>query len=294
MRNKYTLILIILFFSLHLKSYSQTVANKINEKDNISQEAIPIDVLDKAHYRVFYSISFVKDSTQQDIKTESQCLLLIGNRYSEFLDYYTLRKDSVYNSLVQQEGANSMAIIGQTISIGRQIQFKPIIIKNYPKKGEYTFQEMITSRDNYRYIDKGIQLDWALGTEEKVILDYTCNKATCTYRGRDYIAWYCPDIPIAEGPYIFGGLPGLIMEIYDTKQHYTFSINGFIQLKETEPIYLPSKGIINSSRKTVRKIISNLKSNPASILQMMGSDIEVSQEVLQKLQPKPYNPIELE
>jgi hypothetical protein len=43
-----------------------------------------------------------------------------------------------------------------------------------------------------------------------------CEKATGHYRGRDYEAWYAPDIPIPSGPYKFGGLPGLILEMRST------------------------------------------------------------------------------
>lgn len=133
-----------------------------------------------------------------------------------------------------------------------------------------------------------------MSSEERQIGDYKCKKATCTYRGRNYIAWYSPDMALGDGPYVFTGLPGLIMELYDDKRHYAFSLNGLERAKGHNPIYLPSGNVVNSTREEVRKMKSNLKANPASILKMLGGSAQIGEDVLKKIQPKPYNPIELE
>lgn len=268
-------------------------AQKVSNISGIVKDTISLQILDNAKYRIFYSLSFSEDTTFTDFKTECQTILLVGDKYSSFLDYNSLRKDSIYNSLIKS-GQEAISVVRQTMATGRLIKFKPIIIKNYPSKNDFTFQEMITSRENYRYTDNDIKIKWQLSSDEKQIGKYKCKKATCTYRGRNYIAWYSPDIVLSDGPYVFTGLPGLILELYDDKKHYTFSLNGLEQTKGYNPIYLPSDNIVNSTRKEVRQIISNLKANPASILQMMGGRAKVSEDVIKKIQPKPYNPIELE
>jgi GLPGLI family protein len=58
---------------------------------------------------------------------------------------------------------------------------------------------------------------WQLTEETKQIDSLLCTKATTKFRGRNYEAWFCPDIAIPNGPFKFGGLPGLIIEIYDTE-----------------------------------------------------------------------------
>ena len=63
---------------------------------------------------------------------------------------------------------------------------------------------------------------WTLGTDTASILGHPCQKATCHWRGRDYEAWFATDIPIRRGPWKFGGLPGLIMKIYDIDHLYIF------------------------------------------------------------------------
>ena len=66
---------------------------------------------------------------------------------------------------------------------------------------------------------------------EAVILGYRCQKATCHFRGRDFIAWFAPAIPVKRGPWKFGGLPGLILKVQDKDGLYTFEAIGI----ETRP-----------------------------------------------------------
>lgn len=68
--------------------------------------------------------------------------------------------------------------------------------------------------------------DWTLQDSTKTLLGYPCQLATCSYHGRDHQAWFTSDIPIANGPWKFKGLPGLILEVYDTQCHYQFQIEG--------------------------------------------------------------------
>ncbi|MGV4529341.1 GLPGLI family protein [Ornithobacterium rhinotracheale] len=61
---------------------------------------------------------------------------------------------------------------------------------------------------------------------QKEILGYAVQKATTQYGGRNWVAWFAKDIPFAYGPYIFGGLPGLILEVYDTEDEHHFTATG--------------------------------------------------------------------
>ena len=58
----------------------------------------------------------------------------------------------------------------------------------------------------------------------KVSNNFQLQKATAQFGGRSWIAWFSKDIPMPYGPYKFNGLPGLIMELYDTKKDYYFKV----------------------------------------------------------------------
>ena len=56
---------------------------------------------------------------------------------------------------------------------------------------------------------------WKLDdSETKIIKDYTCKKATAkNSQGMTLVAWFSDQINCPSGPEIFGGLPGLILEL---------------------------------------------------------------------------------
>src|SRR5690606_31555374 len=79
---------------------------------------------------------------------------------------------------------------------------------------------------------------WKITTETKKIKDYTCYKATTTFRGNNFEVWFTPDIPINAGPWKWYGLPGLILEATDKDQSVVFKLEKIEKL--TEEIPFPS------------------------------------------------------
>lgn len=59
---------------------------------------------------------------------------------------------------------------------------------------------------------------WKLLGETKKIGKFTCQNASIRFRGRTFIAWFTTEIASSFGPWKFKGLPGLILEVYDSKK----------------------------------------------------------------------------
>lgn len=74
---------------------------------------------------------------------------------------------------------------------------------------------------SYKTHDK---ITWNISKETKQVQNYTLQKATARFGGRDWIAWFNKDIPFNEGPFKFSGLPGLIFEIYDIKKNFIYNL----------------------------------------------------------------------
>lgn len=97
---------------------------------------------------------------------------------------------------------------------------REVVYKNYP-------ENKIRVMDRYDLCNWIIDEDWEkpeweIDDSTKVIMDYECVMACANFRGRKWIAWFAADIPIQEGPWKLCGLPGLILEAYDSKHHYTY------------------------------------------------------------------------
>jgi GLPGLI family protein len=98
------------------------------------------------------------------------------------------------------------------------------------------FQDTSTVRDTLN------NFAWKLVNDTvKVITNNSCKMARLSWRGRDFIAWYAPNISIFDGPFKFCGLPGLILEIYDTEEVYKYSCKQIIKEDMDFTIFQPKK-----------------------------------------------------
>lgn len=67
---------------------------------------------------------------------------------------------------------------------------------------------------------------WNILNETKKIGNFKAQKATTNFGGRQWEAWFSSELPFAEGPHKFRGLPGLILELKDLNENYLFSFVG--------------------------------------------------------------------
>lgn len=67
------------------------------------------------------------------------------------------------------------------------------------------------------------KIQWDIQSETKLLDTFHCQKATCNFRGRNYIVWFSKDLPYSLGPWKLNGLPGLILEAYDTDKEVVYS-----------------------------------------------------------------------
>lgn len=83
-----------------------------------------------------------------------------------------------------------------------------------------------------------LNYSWQITNETKKIKNYTCYKATTTFRGNNFVVWFTPEIPINAGPWKWYGLPGLIVEATDADKNEVYLLEKVEKL--TEEIPFPS------------------------------------------------------
>jgi GLPGLI family protein len=146
----------------------------------------------------------------------------LSKHYSRFLE----RGDSLYDAYMKAN-PNAEGVPSTFYTIGREGQYwsEYQSTEIFTEQGQQTFYAWMPwamERYNAYYTEPAAQQKWTLANERKTILGHECQKATCHWRGRDFVAWFAPDIPVRLGPWSFGGLPGLILKLYDTQRLYTW------------------------------------------------------------------------
>lgn len=172
----------------------------------------------------YYDYNFQRDSTDSDSEIYQEMVLQVGKKYSKFTCVNKLFKDSLMFAFKDLElGAAVMKVASQIK--GNRIGFlcNYYVYKNYPHTGRINFIGDLGSKTSLRVKEKN-SFNWMQVEGDTIILSLPCQKATCYYGGRDYIAWFTPEIPISDGPYKFSGLPGLIVRIVDTHDEHAFEL----------------------------------------------------------------------
>jgi len=97
------------------------------------------------------------------------------------------------------------------------------VYRNFKSKTVIFRQSKVKPLEPFIVNDDWIIIKWQITDKKKTILGYECRKATGTFRGREYTAWFATSIPVPYGPWKLYGLPGLILEAYDKKKmvHFT-------------------------------------------------------------------------
>ena len=231
----------------------------------------------------------------QDLKDEETWIdcgqLLTDKGITQYSSYF-VSENNAYIRKWQKDNPNKSYYPGSAKLKGRmkdywsEYQYSQI----YVRDRQLTDWAVMPSADfnQYRYTEPWPSMQWTLGTEKQTICGYQCQRATCHWRGRDYVAWFTSAIPMKSGPWKFGGLPGLIMKIYDTKHLYTWEAvsveNGSFPILQLEERFFK-----DSNRKKVLKMQRdwNVKFHELADAMIVGTETRVTTRY-------PFDQLELE
>ncbi|QZT36423.1 GLPGLI family protein [Halosquirtibacter xylanolyticus] len=286
--------LFILFYLLIFVTfggYSQSIKGR--DFGNLTFKIVEKHIVDTAKVNIFYTLDFRLDPKKPEKMKHAQTFLQIGKHSRCFKDYNDFLSDSI-NDDCATNSINSSSGIIQLMNVGRKIKYYEMVMHGY-LDGKLLRRQKGVLVQRYEFEDSIPLFDWIITERDSTILNYKCKMATCHYRGRDYEAWFAEGISMPYGPDVFGGLPGLIMDIHDTQDHYHFKLNGLYTLNHTQLIYKKiSNKVIPSSRKKARKVYKYSREFPAQAIEHAFPNPNRSLEAMAKLKPKPYNPMELE
>jgi len=291
------LLLFLLTFMFPAIAFSQ-----FNFRMGGPQAPVKYESLDNGVLRVYYQTKLVSDAANPERTFEDYMVLDIGEKgISRYYSDYRRRTDSIMNEVIKGAGAGGpVRFDSNTLSnsgISSMGDSKEIF-KNYPS-GKISVTDRIASSDYLYEEDKNL-FQWQIETDTREILSYTCQKATVSFRGRNYEAWFAPELPLNDGPWKFSGLPGLILAVEDSDKNFIFQAAGIENFKL--PVEYPQKDYLKTSRSEIEKIQKRFNEDPTGFLtnSMPGARImikTIDESGVEKSGNEvkfPYNPMELE
>jgi GLPGLI family protein len=195
-----------------------------------------------ATYKTQQKIDIKMDSTQMSSEMHTQMMEMMKKQFQKTYNLTFNKEESLYKEEVSLEkpqtgmgGGFQMVIMGD--GGGSEVLYKNTKDQRYSDHKD-AMGKLFLVKDNIE------ELDWKLESDTKYIGEYQCYKATFTKmvekprafsnnatineteEEKDDViepemieqtvtAWYTPQISVNNGPAMYQGLPGLILEIHD-------------------------------------------------------------------------------
>ena len=178
-------------------------------------------------------------------------LYIHGSKVVSIRDSITIQK-SDKRSKMTDSGEGIFFVKDQLYKIYyyKDLNNVKVLIRDYIDGKKYLIEDVLPT------------VHWNIDyTDTKDILGYTCHKATSVFRGSKITAYYTKEIKLQTGPYKFGGLDGLILEVFEenaTINSWTAtkietiekSLNGIFKFKEAG-ITITLKQFLEMSKKRI-------------------------------------------
>ena len=273
-----------LIISLHaVVVNAQMALTIVNPNEKVNEEPI-----DDVQFIVQYQAKMMPDTMKPEKIMDESMILKVGTKSSLYYSYTRFVTDSLLkeqimksgNGMIRRERSEDMGIITYQI------------YKNYPAGKVTTLDKIAINR--FRCEEDNEVPAWELLTDTMTILSYSCQKAVCNFKGRDFEAWFTPEIPRSEGPWKLQGLPGLILKVADSQGHYSFECTGLINAEEK--IMFGADGYEPISRKNLNKVYERFTTDPVGYVTSSSPNVRIvikdESGEDKSVKNMPYNPIE--
>ena len=174
-------------------------------------------------------------------------------------------------------------------SMNTQAQLGEVVI-GLPQKGQLTRRVILDVAGLMEYSESIPQMKWKVQSEHKTVLGYDCQRATCEFRGRKWEAWFAAAIPASYGPYKFGGLPGLILDLEDSTHEWHFTAQEVGRPSTPRPMVYRHYDAEKMDHKRLMKKEKLLNLNHTAFAQDYGANIKMDGMEIGSM---PYYPLEM-
>lgn len=191
-------------------------------------------------FRFTYNYKFVADTLEKNTVSDELVVL----------DFNEKEKHSVFTGLKHIISDSTMRVQAERgVMAFPDPSMKVRYVVEKSADGPIYFYSPNHAPDAVVKVKEQRKLNWKISDEKRNLMGYTVRKATTTFGGRQWTAWFTAEIPISDGPYKFHGLPGLILEVSDDTNTHTFSI---VSIQKNKSDYL----VLNDPTYKVAKTVT--------------------------------------
>lgn len=172
--------------------------------------------------RFTYEYKFIPDSTNRSEVIKEVMLLDIDKNGSTYYSWDKFQQDSIRTAEFEKQikSGSTNLNIKQTTNKG-VVGYK--VTKQYPDFKTHLLTSLI--QDSYKILEDQ-KPEWKIYPDKQKVGNYDGQKATTSFGGREWTAWFSTDLPFQDGPYKFYGLPGLIVKITDKSGDFDMTLMG--------------------------------------------------------------------
>jgi GLPGLI family protein len=194
---------VILITIISFNTQGQNISVTYSRVNNIEKQ---LDIMEKQYKHLK---SDIRNEMAEMMNEDMTFVLQHSEGYSKFK---MLENEDIVSRKELNVGGNSIVVIFQ------KSKLDPHIYKSI--RDNLSWNQTDLFGKGFIILDS-ISFEWEFHTDRKQIGDYDCNKATVIHNGLAIEAWYSEDIPIFDGPDIYSGLPGLILELKSPKFNFS-------------------------------------------------------------------------
>lgn len=252
-----------------------------------------IQILDDAKLSVIYRLTYIEDTNQPKHENKEKMQLLIGNDVSWFQSYNHYQLNHIVRKHRQEGTLDAWRQSGEMMRYASKLLYS--VYKNYPT-GKITTTDVLSMTSQWcLYEEPTLEFQWEIKDDTTEIIGFHVQKAVCDFGGRTWEAWFAEELPYSDGPYKFSGLPGLILNVADTQNHYRFELVSVevpepdtkIELEEQEYMKTTKEAFMNALGNDIDNIVDEVMGT----ITTNGSEDAMRRRIYEIIKSK-NNPIE--
>jgi len=183
--------------------------------------------------RFIYQFTFQPDTTDKNTLIKEDFALDVFDKHSRFISLRLIRLREHQDSLQKAIEARG-TIDGMLIRAPKETQAPKFIIYKFPGNAVEVHEKI--GKENFAYREDLSHVSWEVLDATTSFAGYNCQLAKAHFGGRNWNALFTTQIPISDGPYKFSGLPGLILKMWDDREHTFFELIQAVNMRVVKDI----------------------------------------------------------